>query len=146
EPAGTTEELMARIPEAWVEDLRTLSWAFYASQEQLIHESREVCIGPMFEGSRDVGGADADLILDGCLLEIKATTNPKIASDMLYQLLGYAMLDYADEYEIRSAAVYMARQSRLVEWDIQELLSSLGCEDDLPELRRSFSETMRASA
>lgn len=142
EPAETADELMARIPEVWVTDLRALSWVFYDSQEGLVRATREVALGPIFKGSRDIGGADADLILDGCLVEVKTTTTPKLRSKWVHQLLGYLLLDYPDEYAIRAVAVYMARQGELIRWELGELLGALGCEDGLQELRRLFSEVL----
>jgi len=43
-------------------------------------------------GSWLVGGADADLILDGCLLDIKATSKPTFKLDYWRQLVGYLTL------------------------------------------------------
>lgn len=44
---------------------------------------------------------------------------------MLYQLLGYALLDHADLYLIREAGVYCARQEKLVKWPLEGLLSTM---------------------
>lgn len=61
-PVSSTSDLLARVPQLWVDDLRSLSWAFYDECQELL--SRPAVLNPTFDGSRDVGGADADLIVD----------------------------------------------------------------------------------
>lgn len=80
---------------------------------------------PTFAGSVDVGGADGDLIIDRCLVEIKTTTNPGLTRKRLFQLLGYALLDYKDRYRIDSLGVYWARQRHFSVWKLLELLPML---------------------
>jgi hypothetical protein len=47
------------------------------------------------------GGADADLILGGLLLDRKSTIQPRrLGRDEIYQLAAYLLLDYDDEYGI----------------------------------------------
>ncbi len=139
-PAKSVEELLSRIPESWVEDLRNISLAFRESQKDFISEANKVTFAPVFPGGSVVNGkSEADLLVDGLLMEIKTTVAPKIKSEMIYQLLGYTLLDRADEYRIRRVGVYMARQARLVSWELSELLSALGCEKRLRELRTLFS-------
>lgn len=87
-------------------------------------------LDPVFAGSADVGGADADFILDAVLIDCKAVTNPKpppgdLRNRWLWQLLGYAGLDYHDQYGLARVAIYLARQGRLVVWDLSELLGVL---------------------
>lgn len=78
-----------------------------------------------FSGSNDVGGADADLILDGCLIDFKSTINAKLTSTWLYQLLGYALLDYRDEHQITRVGIYFSRQGVLLQWDLADLIREL---------------------
>lgn len=125
EPARTADELLARVPDAWVDDLSSLSRAFSDSQGDLLRGAREARLGPTFDGSHDVGGADADLILDGCLVDIKTTTTPKVTAEMIRQLVGYVLLDYSGSYGIEEVAIYLSRQQRLVRWSLKELLSEL---------------------
>lgn len=138
-PARTAHELLARVPDAWVDDLRELSWAFFESQEELVRGAREKALGPTFDGSLDVGGADADMIIDGLLVDVKTTVTAKIAAEMLHQLVGYTLLDYSDRYAVREVAVYLSRQRRLVRWPLDGLLKDLGATRGLPELREKFA-------
>ncbi len=56
EPARGYDELLARVPDLWVEDLCVLSWSFFDSQEGLMRGAERVALAPTFEGSFDVGG------------------------------------------------------------------------------------------
>lgn len=137
-PAESVQELLSRIPGSWVEDLRNISRAFRDSHKDFILGANTVTFAPAFEGLAIGGRSEADLLVDGLLIDIKTTVTPKIKSEMLYQLLGYALLDYADEHEIRWVGVYMARQAHLVRWELSKLVGALGCEKSLEELRSLF--------
>jgi len=115
-----------------------MSWAFYDGFADLL--ARPAVLNPTFDGSLDVGGADADLIVDGCLLEVKTTVDPRaLPSKVVYQLLGYVLLDYSNEFVIDSVGFYLARQAILVRWPLGELLTGIvGRRVSLPRLRREF--------
>lgn len=54
---------------------------------------RYACLNPTFGyGSSLVGGADADLIIDGILIDIKTVTDPIFKRDHYHQLVGYYIL------------------------------------------------------
>ena len=91
-----------------------------------------------------VGGADADLILDGCLIDIKSTIKARITNIDLYQIIGYALLDYYDSFNIHSLGLYMARQSELLTWAVPELLDHVmgGYPEHLDVLRGDFHEML----
>jgi hypothetical protein len=78
-----------------------------------------------------VGGADADLIVDGCLIDIKASVQPKINPEWLRQLAGYVLLDYTDEQRIHSVGIYMARQGVLLTWSLADFFSLLAEDETL---------------
>lgn len=60
-----------------------------------------LAIGPMLEQSVALGGADADLICDGTLIDLKASSQAKLVGrDELYQLVGYLLADTPDLYRI----------------------------------------------
>jgi hypothetical protein len=92
--------------------------------------------GPEFTGSADIGGADADFILGGLLLDCKSTPMPgKLGRDEIYQLAGYLLLDYPDEFGISRVGLYLSRQGATITWDAGEFLRLLGSVMPLPELR-----------
>jgi hypothetical protein len=137
-PKRGVDELLAVPPAHAIDDLCTLSWAFYTRFEGLL--SRPAVLNPTFDGSLDVGGADADLILDGCLIDIKATVKPRVDPLWLYQLLGYVLLDYTDRYRISEVAIYLARQQVTLRWPLDGFLASMAGGDvpALGEVRARF--------
>jgi hypothetical protein len=132
------------LPEKeWVVDIAKLSVLFYENYASLTNEA--AILNPTFSGSIDIGGADADLIIDGCLIDIKTTITPVINSVWLRQLAGYLLLDDDDAYHIQSVGVYMARLGELLVWSVEEFLSKLTGSDlssdvQLPELRTEFKK------
>ena len=137
-------QLLELVEAHWLDDLRELSWLFYDRCSHLL--SAPVTLNPTFAGGRHVGEADADLIVDGTLLEVKATVKDQIQADYVWQLLGYVLLDYGDEHKIRSIGIYMARQGLLFQWDLLEAISVLSGTDspDLENLRDRFKEAVTA--
>jgi hypothetical protein len=146
EPRHSIAEILALARPEWIDDLRLLSWATYDKLADQLRQS--AVLNPTFEGSVDVGGADADLILGDCLIEIKTTLNPRWDRDWLYQILGYVLLDYADRYQIRSIGIYLARQSVLICWPLDDVLTKLGDGRALPldELRLRLKKAVRRTS
>jgi hypothetical protein len=126
-----------------VVDLCVLSAAAYEAFAPRL--DRPFVLNPTFAGSGDVGNADADLILDGCLLEIKATKRP-LKPVVFHQLLGYVLLDYEDVYAIRRVGIYLARRGVMVEWPLLALVAQLsgGRAASLATLRAAFREAVQA--
>lgn len=134
----SVEELLA-IPQATeLDDLSALFALFYDRHHDLL--ARPHVLNPTFAGSLDVGGADADFIVDDCLIDVKATILPQIKADFLYQLAGYVLLDYNDTYHITSVGIYMARQGMLFSWPLAEFIQKLSGADpaSLGTLRPAF--------
>ncbi|MEV7874194.1 hypothetical protein [Microbacterium sp. NPDC089188] len=90
--------------------------------------------GPLFDLSRPGDGqriaAEADLISDGTLVDVKSNLAPKtkagdrpdvLKPEHVHQLLGYALLDYSDAYEIRRLAIYSARYGTLTDWPLDRV-------------------------
>ncbi|WP_226364794.1 hypothetical protein [Pseudonocardia sp. ICBG162] len=68
--------------------------------------------------------AEADLLIGDTLIEVKTvlrTDQPARIARWLWQLLGYVWLDTADRWQIRRAALYLARHGVTVAWPIPEL-------------------------
>lgn len=147
EDGATLDDLLAVPPQIWVDDLRALSQLAVPHLPEMAHEP--LFLNPIFAGSGEIGGADADLISAGCLIDVKTTVDPKFTrTRLLYQLLGYALLDYDDLYAIRHVGVYLSRQGLLIRWQLDDLLPTLreGRQTTLAELRASFREAVQAAA
>ena len=90
--------------------------------ETRLPAARAIC-GPEFDGSSFVGGADADLVIDGCLYEVKTTEKPRDKlPEKIRQLIGYALLDWSDEYGLKKVGFYFSRQGEWKSWPLPELI------------------------
>ena len=134
----SVEELLAIPQDAWLDDLGAMFTLFYDQHHHLL--SRKRILNPTFTGSLDVGGADADMVVDGCLIDIKASISPQIRAEYLYQLVGYVLLDYDDRLHIDSVGIYMARQGLLFTWPVLDFLRQLSGDStiSLVSLRQEF--------
>ena len=121
-PRKSVDELLSIPEDAWVDDLCALSSLFYDKYSHLL--SLPFTLNPTFVGSGDVGGADAGLIVNGCLIDIKTTIGQKIDAKHLRQLVGYVLLDYDDVRHIESVGIYMARQGRVISHGLSTISSS----------------------
>jgi hypothetical protein len=125
-----------------VDDMCNLSWLFHKCHGNLT--SSKAILNPTFDGSRDIA-ADADLIIDDYLIEIKTTVNPtSITRQGLYQLIGYVLLDYSNRYKLRGVGFYMARQGLLLKWELSEFLTKITGQKNpsLVDLRTRFENLL----
>jgi hypothetical protein len=135
----SVEDLLAIPQELCLDDVANIFHLFYERYNTLLLKPHN--LNPIFAGSLDVGGADGDLIVDGCLIDIKATINAKLAASHLFQLAGYLLLDYDDKLHITSVGIYMARQGMLFTWPVNEFVRQLtGSSVTMEQLRREFRE------
>lgn len=138
----SVSDLLSIADDASVDDLCQMSWLFHERAGDLL--GRPFVLNPTFAGSVDIGGADADLIVDGCLIDIKATVSAEMPAfkTWVHQLLGYVLLDYSDQYAINAVGFYLARQGLLLRWPISELLTAMadGRVPPLDQLRSQFKE------
>lgn len=97
-------------------------------------------MNPTFEGSRLVGGADADMIVTGTLIDLKTTDGQVAPAWWLRQLLGYALLDFSDTYAIDSIGFYFARQGHLSLTDLDRFidLTTTGSTRSIADWRAEF--------
>ena len=114
--------------------------ALYRIVKHRLPTKGAVC-GPTFAGSSAVGGADADLIVAKCLYDIKTTVNPraKLVED-LRQLIGYALLDWDNDYDLDRVGFYYSRQAVCMTWTLSQLMVECtgSGSTDLHTLRRRF--------
>ncbi|MBB5774045.1 hypothetical protein [Nonomuraea jabiensis] len=104
----------------------------------------EMCLpGPTFDGSAYVA-ADADLIVDGLLIDFKSTRRTeRFPLPMILQLLGYTLMDFTDRYRIDRVGVCLTRAGALIHWPIEDYLALLGARRrDLTELRAAFHQLL----
>ncbi|HEX9770062.1 MAG TPA: hypothetical protein VGA50_12895 [Kiloniellales bacterium] len=95
--------------------------------------AKQMCVlNPTFgEASRAVGGADADLVLDETLYEIKTTVEPPVAQEHFHQLVGYYLLyriggldGVRGQPSINRVGFYYSRQAQFFSWGIEDVVGS----------------------
>jgi hypothetical protein len=137
-PAG--EDLLALAPAAGLDQLRQFRQVFTSALvPRLAGRRGRWAAGPEFTGSALIG-ADADLIAAGLLLELKTSAARfSLPVTDLFQVIGYALLDFDDEFGLTSLGIFSARYGRLTTWEISPLLCHLaGGPVSLPRVRREF--------
>jgi hypothetical protein len=104
----------------------------------------EDCVGgPTFAGAQIT--ADADLVVDGLLLDFKSARRPlaEMSQRTAWQLTGYLLLDAADRYRIDTVGRYLSRSGVLASWPVDDYLALLGAyRRNLTELRGVFGELL----
>ena len=146
--ALSLEALLAQVPAYAASDICAVT----TLAEQGLAAVREattpasITLAPTFTGSVDVGGADADWIADRLLIDVKATKDPNaLPGRDIYQLAGYALLDYRDAYRIDRVGWYHARTGSLSVWAVEEFFSLLGAREPLPVLRARTESLLGSS-
>jgi hypothetical protein len=99
----------------------------------MFRDAKNVHVGATFSGSDHIR-ADCDLILDHTLIDFKASKLPKIRPEYVYQLIGYFLLDYEDEYQIRALSLCFPRHLFWLDLQVSELFR----ESDIPVVRAKF--------
>jgi hypothetical protein len=116
-PPAPAPDLLALATPAALEQLAQFRHVFETVLiPQLATWRGQWALGPTFTGSALLS-SDADLIAAGLLLEIK-TSAKKVSLPVtdLFQVIGYALLDFDDEYQLRAAGIFSARYAYLNVW------------------------------
>lgn len=140
------DTFLASVPDQAVADIAALARvAAKAGWPAIAERGQQIAVGPRLSGAALVGGADADIVIDRTLFEIKATMYPlKDPKLLLRQLVGYVLLDFDNELELNTVAVYLARQGVFLEFKLREDIISVGAgaspQLTLAQLREAFVE------
>ena len=121
-PDGSLADVLAIASSAALDDLCALLAGYRAHGEPLL--AGPFSAGMNFGGSSKVGGADADLLAGRTLIDLKAVSRLN-RSEFLWQLAGYALLDWNDQYRIDSVGLYAARTPALITWPLDQFLCGL---------------------
>jgi hypothetical protein len=99
-------------------------------------------LGPTLKGSA-LMNADADLIAAGLLLDLKIRKKLTFGVQDALQVIGYALLDFDDEFGIEEVGIFAARHAYLATWDLVSLLGELaGHEVSLQLVRHEFGQLL----
>lgn len=87
---------------------------------------RNAVLNLTFAGSNCVGGADAQLIVDGNLLDIRTTKSSKpFTVKNFWQQLAYVLLDWDDKYEVETISWYYTRQKSYFSYEVADMFTNL---------------------
>lgn len=112
------------------EDIIDLKRLYSLLQDEM-WKCKETCLlNPVFgNASLLVGGADADLILDDMLIDIKVTTKVGMNREFFNQLMGYYTLNKIAGIEgsscsntINKLGIYTARCGELISFDVNNVI------------------------
>jgi hypothetical protein len=145
-PEKSADALLAAASDVALDQLAQIGGAFESALLPALQTRTGLwALGPVFAGS-EIMNADADLIAGSLLLELKTTAKkPSLGVTDLWQVLGYALMDYTDEFGISDVAVFQARYCHLAEWNLDELLTQLaGRATTAAELREEFRTLLQA--
>ncbi len=83
-----------------------------------------------FLASHQIGGADADLIIDDLLVDIKTTKKLEFTQDNFNQLMGYYILSKIEtpdgapgEHEIKRLGIYFSRYAYLFVFNVTDVVN-----------------------
>lgn len=119
----TLDEALGLIDDTWVADVQAVTeLALPALDGVCRSDDADVTMSPRMSGWELVGGADADLLIDHTVIDVKAVANWRLTLPVLLRTFCYALLDVEDEHRITHAAALLARHGRLVIWDVADVL------------------------
>jgi hypothetical protein len=109
-----------------------------------LYSADALAIDPSFALSGAVGGADADVIADGILIDTKTGKGRSLVSAKeIYQLIGYALLDIDDRYKITGVGIHALRWRTRWTVALDDLLLRLsGVQRNLGDWRAMFAEAL----
>jgi hypothetical protein len=142
--AVSAAELLGMASEAALGQLTQFRQVYEATLLPALASRRgQWTIGPTFTGSK-LMKADADLIAAGLLVELKTTAKrPSLGVVDLFQVIGYALLDFDDEFSIETIGLFGARYAYLATWNLASLLDELaGHPVNLAVARAQFQDLL----
>jgi hypothetical protein len=81
-------------------------------------------LGAEFAGSA-LMKSDADVIAAGLLLDLKTASKLSLGVTTMLQVIGYALLDFDDAYQLTEVGIFSARYGYLATWGLASLLDEL---------------------
>lgn len=124
---GSADGLGTTYPE----DERELRALMKLVRPELFPSHHRCLLNPLFgKASRAIGGADADLILDDMLIDIKATQHLVLTREIFNQIVGYYVLhelsglkDGRRKSRIHRLGVYFARHAHLEIFEVKDVVN-----------------------
>ncbi|WP_156517563.1 hypothetical protein [Rhodococcus sp. LB1] len=143
--AVTFDQARAQVPWFVIDQLHDQVCLANTGLGELRARASAARSGMSFSGSDAIGGADADLLVDGLLLDFKSThAATTITKSDVYQLAGYALLDFDDEHHIDHVGIYWTRHGIKRTFSLPGFFELLGATETVPELRAGLRAELTA--
>lgn len=140
----TVEQAAAQVPDRVVDDLHDQVRIANDGLGALRAATTRAAAGLEFAGSRLIG-ADADLLVDGLLLDFKARNEPTtIKKPDVYQLAGYVLLDFDDTHRIDRVGIYWTRHGVMRTFTVSRFFELLGATAPIADLRDQLHNELSA--
>jgi len=139
---GFVDENMGGADRADVRDLRNLLGLVNLGD----FRAKRLCLlNPGFAASKLVGGADADLVIDSMLVDVKTTKRFELSRETFNQLIGYMLLHEMGGFDgakskqkITRLGVYFSRFGHLEAFDVKDIVNP----ETFPAFRQWFFDTV----
>jgi hypothetical protein len=143
-PLATVDQLIATASASVLDDIKAMSQLVRSSQPSLL-SGQNVTLNPSFgDASVRLGGADADLVVDGRLIDIKSKEVAEIERVEFWQLLGYTLADADDSLSIQEVGIYFSRHGIQVVWPLKTLMELMSGKRKEPnEVRERFQAVLQ---
>lgn len=143
--AGLVDTNIGIIDKKDVEDLKNLL-SFFDPKD---FRAKEICLlNPSFNYSGLIGGADADLVIDDMLIDIKTTKNLELRRSDFNQIIGYyASYKMGDidgrpqNYDIKRLGIYFSRYGYLYLIDLKKIIDEIKFIDFLEWFKQRATES-----
>lgn len=145
-PNRSAKALLAAAPPAGLDQLAALRTVMESALLPTLDSRPGLWApGPTLAGSALMAG-DCDLIAGGLLLELKVSAKPvSLPALELWQMLGYALMDFVDEFHVTEVARFAGRYGYLATWNLSQLLAELsGDPVSVAALRAEFRQLLEA--
>ena len=112
-------------------DIEDIEKQFPLIDSELFKSQNRCLLNPTFgKGSQLVGGADADLIIDDKLIDVKTTKKLELPLSYFCQIIGYLLLhriggtsSCSGEFEIEQLGIYYSRYGYLFSFNVKDLIN-----------------------
>lgn len=139
-PKHSLAELLAIPDDQCVADLQEMGVLFAECCSDLL--TRPHVLFPPFGRGAANGQGNDPILVDGELLLIKTTAQPRLEARWLREMLGYVLLDDRDLCGVHTVSWYMARQGMRLTWPVAEFVGRLSGQP-MAELRQEFAQVRR---
>jgi len=128
-------------------DIEDVEKQFSLLDDRLFKSRNRYLLNPTFDkGAQLVGGADADLIIDDKLIDIKSTKKLELSLESFCQIIGYLLLhriggisSSSEEFTIEQLGIYYSRYGYLFLFNVKDFID----ENSLDKFTKWFENYVR---